>query len=366
MDNETGSKLKRTPLFDQHVELGGHLVGFAGWEMPLYYSSILEEHMGVRRKAGLFDVSHMGEIILSGKRCEQDLDHLSTNRISGRETGSCTYTHFLDDGGRILDDTIAIRTGEEEFVIVPNASKTAEILHWVSKNVRCDVMDVSDDVCCLALQGPGSVNVAGAMVPDAISLHSFRGMFSSGKGSFMNNLENSSFFISRTGYTGEEGFELFTHSRDAVRIWKEMLSSGASETLPAGLGARDSLRLEKGYLLSGTDFDGRQSTLETGYGWVISWDHDFIGRTALEEQKRTGAYSRLICIKVQGRSIPRHGDRFTFDGGAGTITSGGFSPVLGTPVAMGYAKPVPAVSSKVSIDVRGRLLEGIVVKPPFV
>ncbi|MBX8636211.1 MAG: glycine cleavage system aminomethyltransferase GcvT [Thermoplasmata archaeon] len=366
MTDDKGAALKKTPLFEKHVGLGGHIVPFAGWEMPLYYTSILEEHMNVRRSAGLFDVSHMGEVILSGKSCESDLDRLSTNRIAGREIGSCTYTHFLDDRGIIIDDTIAIRTGADEFVIVPNASRTEEILNWVVNNVSCDVSDVSAEVCCIALQGPEAVKTIGAILPDSVPLRSFTGTFSGGQGPFMDRLKNSSFFVSRTGYTGEDGFELFTHASDAPGIWSDILSSDHAATVPAGLGARDSLRLEKGYLLSGTDFDGRQSTLETGYDWVIKWDHDFIGREALEEQKRAGGYSRLICIRVEGRSIPRHGDRFSFDGGTGTVTSGGFSPVLGTPVAMGYAYPVPPVSTKVRIDIRGRTIDGVVVKPPFV
>lgn len=366
MADGEGMKLNRTPLFEKHVGLRGHIVPFAGWEMPLYYSSILEEHMGVRHNAGLFDVSHMGEITLSGKSCESDLESLSTNRIAGREIGSCTYTHFLNDRGVILDDTIAVRTGQEEFVIVPNASRTEEILRWVTKNVHCDVKDVSADVCCIALQGPAAVKTIGAIAPGAVSLRSFTGTFSGGQGSFEDRLEGSSFFISRTGYTGEDGFELFTNAQDAPAMWDDILQSGSGETIPAGLGARDSLRLEKGYLLSGTDFDGRQSTLETGYDWVIKLDHDFIGRGALEEQKRAGGYSRLVCIKVNGRSIPRHGDSFSFDGGTGTVTSGGFSPVLGAPIAMGYAHPVPPVSAKVRIDVRGRSIEGEIVSPPFV
>ena len=322
--------------------------------------------MSVRGSAGLFDVSHMGEIILSGSSAEKDLDSLSTNRITGREVGSCTYTHLLDDAGRILDDTIAIRTGPEEFVMVPNASKTEEILRWVGKNVHCQVTDASAEVCCLALQGPAAPAAMSATAPAAVSLSKFTGAFTDGRGGFMERLENSSFFISRTGYTGEDGFELFTLAADAPGVWDRLLSSSQASVVPAGLGARDTLRLEKGYLLSGTDFDGSQSTLETGYDWVIRWDHDFIGRKELEEKKRAGGYSRLICISVRGRSIPRHGDGFFFEGGTGVITSGGFSPVLGAPVAMGYAQPAPPASTPVRISVRGRTIEGVVVKPPFV
>jgi aminomethyltransferase len=368
MNHTVRGKLKRTPLYAEHAALKAHIIDFAGWEMPLYYTSILSEHMAVRNDAGIFDVSHMGELILSGSRSESSLDALSTNRIRGMPVGSCVYTHFLDERGRIIDDTIATRTGKEEFLIVPNASKTGEIFNWISRNADCDVLNLSSSVCCIAVQGPRAAESVSKLVPPAASLSSFHGVFSGNwTGSFEKAVASSLFYVSRTGYTGEDGFELFTSNGDAPKLWNDMLAAGASSGMrPAGLGARDSLRLEKGYLLSGTDFDGSQTTLETGYSWVVKWDHDFIGREALLAQKNAGGYSRLICLLVRGKSIPRHGDRFTFEGGSGYITSGSFSPVLSTPVAMGYAKPAPPVGTAVSIDARGKSVPAEVVKPPFV
>ena len=355
-------------MYPEHVALNAHVVDFAGWEMPLYYTSILNEHMAVRNSAGIFDVSHMGELILSGRRSEMSLDALSTNSIRGMPVGSCVYTHFLDERGRIIDDTIATRTGKEEFLIVPNASKTDEVFNWVSRNADCDVLNLSSSVCCIAVQGPRAVESVSRFVPSARSLPSFHGAFSGNcTDSFEKAVGSSSFYVSRTGYTGEDGFELFTSDRDGPKLWNDILAQGAATGMrPAGLGARDSLRLEKGYLLSGTDFDGSQTTLETGYSWVVKWDHDFIGREALLEQKNAGGYSRLTCLLVRGKSIPRHGDRFTFEGGSGQITSGGFSPVLSAPVAMGYAKPPPPVGTAVSIDTRGKSIPAEIVKPPFV
>lgn len=363
-----GGALKRTSLYGEHIGLGAHMVDFAGWEMPLYYSSILGEHMAVRNSAGLFDVSHMGELLLTGKNSESSLDRLSTNRIAGCPVGACIYTHFLDDSGRIIDDTIAMRTGKEEFLVVPNAATTETVMKWVSRNSDCSVSNISDDVSCIAVQGPLSAGIVSGIAPRAAVLGSFTGTYSSdGVEDFEKAMSRSSFFVSRTGYTGEDGFELFAPSADAASLWRKMLSSaGGNAVRPAGLGARDSLRLEMGYLLSGTDFDGKQTTLETGYGWVVKWDHDFIGKEALLEQRAAGIRMKLICLRVQGKSIPRHGDIFTFEGGSGRITSGGYSPVLSAAIAMGYSTPPAPQGCDVTVSVRDRKTPAVVVKAPFI
>ncbi len=360
--------LKRTPVYEEHIRLGGHMVEFAGWEMPLHYGSIIEEHTAVREKVGLFDVSHMGELIFSGENAARELDRLSTNALQDTEPGVCTYTHHLNEDGRIIDDTIATRISGGEFLTVPNASKISEVLAWVTKNAHCGISDHSDEVCCFALQGPAAVGVMEKISPEATSLGGFRGMFTgSGKGSFMQRLEGGSYYISRTGYTGEDGFELFVHRKRGAETWRRIMEKGREFGIhPVGLGARDSLRLEKCYLLSGTDFDGRQSTLETGYNWIIDWNHDFIGREALSRQKSGGGYSRLFSFLTEGKIIPRHGDLVRSGNGQGHVTSGGYSPVLGRAVAMGYMNPWPKADDRVTITVRGREIEGRTVKPPFV
>ncbi len=360
--------LKQTPVFEEHVRLGGHMVDFAGWEMPLHYGSIIEEHMAVREKVGLFDVSHMGELLFSGRNAAAELDRLSTNGIAGTDTGVCTYTHHLNTEGRIIDDTIATRISDEEFLTVPNASKTEEVLRWVGGNAGCEVRDVSEEVCCFALQGPSAVHVMHKIAPDATELKSFRGMFAGkGNGSFIERLKQGNIYISRTGYTGEDGFEFFLHRNIGPQTWRRLMEAGGEYGIrPVGLGARDSLRLEKCYLLSGTDFDGKQSTLETGYGWIINWDHEFIGKDAMLRQKNDGGYARLASFMTDGKVIPRHGDKVEGEAGEGYITSGGYSPVLGKAIAMGYMRPWPKTGDRIGIGVRGRKVEGTVVKPPFV
>lgn len=361
-------KLKRTPIYDEHVRLGGHIVEFAGWEMPLHYGSIIEEHMAVREKVGLFDVSHMGELIFTGDNAAAELDRLSTNNLLQAKTGSCTYTHHLDDKGNIIDDTIATRISEEEFLTVPNASKTDEVLAWVKSKAKCSVKDASGDVCCLALQGPNAAKVMEKILPEATGLAGFTGMFSTGgEGPFTSVLEKGGLFVSRTGYTGEDGFELFVHSRDGASTWRRLLDEGRELGIrPVGLGARDSLRLEKCYLLSGTDFDGKQSTLETGYNWIINWNHDFVGKEAMNEQKEKGSYPKLASILTEGKLIPRHGDKIASSAGAGSVTSGGYSPILGKAIAMGYVSPWARPDDVVQLTVRGRTVPGRVVKAPFV
>lgn len=352
--------MKRTPLYPEHEALGAHFVEFAGWEMPLYYESIISEHMAVRESAGIFDVSHMGEILLSGSGAAETLDMLSARQVSSVPVGTCVYTHFLDERGRIIDDTIITRLSSDEFIAVPNAATTERVFNWCMEHSKCDVLNVSSEICCIALQGPKSAEIMSALFPDAVNLRSFRALI-------MGKLpDKGSTLITRTGYTGEDGFEIFVNRERAIEIWREILKKGQPLGLkPAGLGARDSLRLEKCYLLSGTDFDGNQTTLETGYEWIITWSHDFIGKEALMEQKSSGRYMRLTPFRIDGRVIPRHGDRVLCNGSEGNVTSGGYSPVLKCPIAMGYFYPWPEAGSQVLLKSHGKEAQGVVVKPPF-
>lgn len=363
------SILKRTPVYDEHVRLGGHMVDFAGWEMPLHYGSIIEEHMAVREKAGLFDVSHMGELLFTGKNSLSGLDRLSTNGLLDTGVGACTYTHHLNPEGMIIDDTIATRTSDEEFLTVPNASKIEEVSSWVRSH-SVDFVDVSDETCCFSVQGPKAEKILERIHPDSVKLKSFNGAFTGrSEGSLQKRLAGGELFISRTGYTGEDGFEIFAHKNTGPQLWRKILEEGADFGIrPIGLGARDSLRLEKCYLLSGTDFDGHQTTLETGYSWIVDWDHEFIGRNALEKQRTSVDYPKLASFIIEGRLIPRHGDGIVLpaSNGKGYVTSGGFSPVLGRAIAMGYVSPWAKAADHASFTVRGREVSGTAVKPPFV
>lgn len=358
--------MKRVPLHTEHEALGAHFVEFAGWEMPLYYSSIIEEHMAVRQRAGLFDVSHMGEIVFSGRNAARSLDMLSARKISDAKKGACIYTHLLDEKGHIIDDTIITRITEDQFLAVPNAATTSRVLSWCLEHASCDMVDVSDDVCCFALQGPQAARIMRALDAAAEQLRPFTSHITADD-DLSRGLRKGALLVSRTGYTGEDGFEIFVNRTQAGIVWKRIMDAGSAYGLvPAGLGARDTLRLEKCYLLSGTDFDGRQTTLETGYDWIVSWEHDFIGREALIAQKEEGGYQKLFPFRVEGRLIPRHGDSVKADGAEGAVTSGGYSPVLRVPVAMGYLKPWPAEGERVHILSRGREAAGTVVKAPFV
>lgn len=362
-----------------HLELGATMVDFAGFEMPLQYTSIIEEHLTVRRTVGMFDVSHMGEIIIRGEGAEALLRRLLTKDVRGKRIGQAVYGHLLDEGGRILDDTIVFRLDEEEFLMIPNASTQERVLRWVrGHSDGVEVIDVGHRVSCLAIQGP----VAKELLEDVIhadlrSMHRFTGTLADptigeGAEAFLGDIlgergKGARCFVSRTGYTGEDGFEVFVENSMAMSLWNHLLRIGAAHGLrPAGLGARDTLRLEMGYLLSGTDFDGSQTTLQTGPSFALDWEHEFIGREALMEQRR-GDYERLVGFELVGRGVPRHGYPIYADEEIGRVTSGTMSPCLGRGIGMGYVRPPHhEAGTRLLIGIRGRMAEARIVTPPFI
>ncbi len=380
--------MHKTPLHDLHVALGAKMVWFAGWDMPIQYSTIMDEHMTVRRRSGAFDVSHMGDFIIRGKHAGLVMDTICTNEVQCQPAGRCVYAHILDDQGRILDDTIVTALGEDEFLMVPNAATTQKMRKWVEGHLHGqELHDESTDLACIAVQGPTAKDVIEQLTSANLdSLKSFWAGFarldkvaaagSEPKTALLRNRTpmNGSgngikAFVSRTGYTGEDGFEILIENADAVAVWRAVLEKGRAFGLkPIGLGARDTLRLEKSLLLSGTDFDGTQTSLQTGPGWVIDWKHDFIGKQPLEQQKATGSYDKLVCMVAEDRGIPRHGYEILAEGArVGQVTSGTLSPVLKKGIAMGYvpvtmAKP----GTKIQIRVRDTLVSAEIVKPPFV
>lgn len=380
--------MHKTPMHDEHVSLGAKMVWFAGWDMPIQYTSIIDEHMTVRSQSGAFDVSHMGDFLIRGKHAGIVMDTLCTNEVQCQPRGRCVYSHLLDDQGRILDDTIVTVLGEDEFFMVPNAATTQRMRRWVEGHIHGqEFHDMSMNLACVAVQGPTAKDVlaqltsadlgvlkffwagfarldkvpAQGSVPSTPLLKGRKPMNGDGKGIVA--------FVSRTGYAGEDGFEIVCENADAVTVWRAILEKGkASGLRPIGLGARDTLRLEKGLLLSGTDFDGTQTSLQTGPGWVVNWTHDFIGKQTLVQQKALGKYDKLVCMVAKDRGIPRHGYDIVHDGQkVGTVTSGTLSPVLKKGIAMGYVPlDTATIGTEVHIKVRDTMLPAEIVKPPFV
>ena len=380
--------MHKTPLHERHIALGAKMVWFAGWDMPIQYTSIIDEHMTVRQKSGAFDVSHMGDFLIRGKGAGELVNRLCTNNVAGAPVDRCVYAHILDDHGRILDDTIVTVLGKDEFLMVPNAATTPKIRKWVEGHQGAvEFFDISKDLATIAVQGPTAKDVLADITSADLSTMKFfwgdfmrldkaRSVDSTPHTPLLRNrdMRNGTgtgikAFVSRTGYTGEYGFEITCENADAIAVWDSVLDKGRSFGLkPIGLGARDTLRLEKGLLLSGTDFDGSQTSLQTGPGWCIDWNHDFVGKQALLDQKQTGNYDRLVCLLGRDRGIPRHGYEIMADGKqVGTVTSGTLSPVLKQGIAMGYVPLRMATPGlALQIKIRENLMNAEMVKPPFV
>ena len=357
--------LKRTPLYQRHVAVGGKIVPFAGFEMPVQYQTgIIAEHTAVRQTAGLFDVSHMGEFIVRGPQALDLVQYVTVNDASKIEVGQAQYSAMCLESGGIIDDLLIYRFADR-FMLVVNAANREKDLEWIQQHADTfdvELEDVSEGTALIALQGPAAREILQPLTkPDVNSIEYYR--FSEGE------VANVPAVISGTGYTGEDGFELYTAAEDASKVWDALLSAGSSDGLiPAGLGARDSLRLEMGYSLYGNDLDENHTTLESGLGWITKLDKDnFVGRDALIAQKDNGVARRLVGMKLEGRAFPRPGYSIVSNGEAvGQITSGTMSPSLGVGIALGYVPSEMArIDTVLQIDVRGRLADGRVQRPPF-
>ena len=378
------SPLQRTPLFAFHQRRGAHLVPFAGWEMPLYYASILEEHRAVRSGAGLFDVSHMGILSVTGPKSAALLARRTTANVERLAPGQVRYTFLLESGGGIVDDLLVSRldTGTEltrRFLVVPNAGRAAEVEEILRqhRDPATEIRRHNDTVALLALQGPRSRALLEQRFGwNLADLGFYRLGFLPKAGgaagaqpelgpSFPEAL-SSSILVSRTGYTGELGYELFVPATEADAIAESLVALGA---VPSGLGARDTLRLEKGYLLSGQEFHRDRSPLEAGQDRFVELDHLFVGRPVLEKQKAEGPSVRLCGIQVdEAGAIPRHGTPiFQGESRLTEATSGGLSPGLGKGIALAYLPaPLARPGTAVSLELRGRRVPGTVVALPFV
>jgi aminomethyltransferase len=355
--------LRRTPLYDRHITLGGRMVPFAGWEMPVQYTGIVEETRAVRQRAGLFDVSHMGRLFLTGPNAADLLRRVLTFNVHSLSPGQSHYTLMCHEAGGILDDPYLFRLGDERWMLIPNASRVEADLEQIRAHVApgwdVRIDDRQAQTVMLALQGPGAKHVLGAVLSREIEERLARRHHAEIQ------LYGFKAVLSRTGYTGEDGFEFITGVDAGIHLWDTLIEFGV---LPCGLGARDTLRLEASLALYGQDITTETTPFEAGLGWVVSLeDEDFVGRTTLLHAKGM-VTRRLACFTASERGgLIRHGYALRDgDGEVGQVTSGGFSPTLNASIGMGYLpRPLAKSGTTLAVDVRGRPLPVTVVPRPF-
>ena len=357
--------LKRTPMYDEHVAAGAKMVPFAGFEMPVQYKTgIIAEHNAVRTHAGLFDVSHMGELEVRGPQALDLIQYVTTNDVSKLVVGQAQYSVICREDGGCVDDCIVYRF-DDHYMIVVNASNKDKDRDWIwhhADKFDVELEDKSDDVALIAIQGPKAQEILQRLTrTDLESIKYYH--FAEGQ------VDTVQAVISRTGYTGEDGFELYVDSNAGVKLWRALLQAGSVDGLiPTGLGCRDSLRLEMGYALYGNDIDDKHTPLEAGLAWVTKLDKaDFIGKAALQKQKEAGVRQRLVGFVLKDKGFPRHGYEVRYNGEpGGEVTSGTVSPSLEQGVGLAY---VPAEAAKpgseIEIVVRDKAIKAEVTRPPF-
>ena len=354
---------QRTPLYDVHVRSGARMVEFAGWDMPVQYQGLLAEHEAVRSRAGLFDVSHMGEVVFRGPKALEALNRVFTNDLGRVLDGQAQYGCLCRDNGGIVDDVVVYRRKADDLLVCVNAGNRKKDFEWLRDHASgAEVRNESDDWVQLALQGPRAAAVLGRLTKvDLGALKTFR--FTDGE------VAGVPCIIARTGYTGEDGFECFCRPDRGERLWNALLEAGKPDGLePAGLGARDTLRLEMAYRLYGSDMDDTTTPLEAGLAWVVKTEKgDFVGRDAILRQKAGGLPRKLVGFVLTDSGIGRHGYDVTRDGQkVGTVTSGTRSPSLKTSIGLAYVPPaLAAEGSTFAVDIRGRPAAAQVVKTPF-
>ena len=357
------SPLKRTPLFDALAKVGGRMVDFHGWEMPVQFSGILAEHYAVRTACGVFDVSHMGQVFISGRDAHRFVERVNCNRMSAGP-GKGTYAHVLADDGGILDDAITFCLGPERFLAIVNAATAENDFAWFQRQAAG--FDVALDHASarygmLAVQGPKAPALVGEIFPAALALPRF--------GIAELPWAGETAFVMRTGYTGEDGFEVAASPAGTLAFWEVLMSRGGRHGLvPCGLGSRDTLRLESGYLLYGADADETRTPYEANCGWVVKLQKgDFIGREALLRRKEAGFKEKLTGVRLRGRGVPRHGCAVWLgDRKLGELCSATFAPSLGTGIGVGYLAPEawePGI--RVEVEIHGTRVEAETVRGPF-
>ena len=351
---------KRTPLYDEHLAAGAKMVDFAGWDMPIHYGSQLEEHHAVRQGMGMFDVSHMTVLDLEGPQVRDFLRHLLANDVDKlKEPGKALYSCMLNARGGVIDDLIVYYLDDAFFRMVVNSATRDKDLAWIQEQARNFDLAVTErpELAMVAVQGPAARDhvlglLEGELRARVEALKPFMGAFA------------GDWFFARTGYTGEDGFEIMLPAAEAAAWWSTLVGGGVR---PCGLGSRDTLRLEAGMSLYGSDMDEDITPLEAALGWTVAWEpatRDFIGRQALEAQKAAGVPRKLVGLVLLDKGVLRNHQTVVTEAGAGEITSGSFSPTLGKAIAL--ARVPAATGDRVQVEVRGKRLDAQVVKPPFV
>ncbi|NVJ22740.1 MULTISPECIES: glycine cleavage system aminomethyltransferase GcvT [Myxococcus] len=354
---------RRTPLNDAHRALGARMVDFAGWDMPVQYTSVIAEHEAVRNHVGLFDVSHMGEVEFTGPGALETVNALISNDLARISDGQAVYAGLLNEQGGFVDDIVAYRFSPERILICVNASNRDKDFAWMKEHARgVTPVDRGDDFAQIAVQGPKAAGLVQRLTKtDTSKIGTYR--FAEGE------VAGVGAIISRTGYTGEDGFELYCAPGDAVALWNALLTEGQQDGVKAcGLASRDSLRTEMKYALYGNDIDDSHTALEAGLGWIVKLDKaGFIGKDALVAQKAAGVKRKLVGFELTGPGIPRHGYPIHKEGKpVGEVTSGTMGPTVKKPIGIGYVPAeLAAEGSTFDVEIRGRAVPAVVVKTPF-
>jgi aminomethyltransferase len=365
MTDTSTAHLKKTPLNARHRAHGARMVPFGGWDMPVEYSGITNEHMAVRSKAGLFDVSHMGEVEVAGKDALSAVQLISSNDAAKLNIGQAQYSALTTPQGTFIDDLLVYRLAGDHYLLVINAGDIEKKYMWIAERTRgigdVAVVNSSSRYALLAVQGPAAVGIVQQLTSvDLASIKYY--WFAHGEVAGVRST------ISRTGYTGEDGFELFVPPASADRVWNAILQAGAGAGIvPVGLGARDTLRLEAGMHLSGQDIDETTTVLEADLGWVVGWKKaDFIGKAALDQQKSAGVSRKLVGFEMLAPGIARHGYKAFTPAGEGSVTSGTQTPLLKKAIGFAYLPiTATALGSEFEIEIRGRLVPARVVPRQF-
>jgi len=359
--------MKETPLTQEHINLGARMMPFAGYNMPVSYTTINEEHAAVREHVGLFDVSHMGQLYLKGDKALDLLQKVSSNDASKLVVGQAQYSCFPNEKGGIVDDFLAYKIGNNEFMLVVNASNIEKDLNWIkaANNFEVSIDDRSDSMALLALQGPKAIAVLEKLTNIQVDQIPYY-YFSIGEVCGIDNV-----IVSATGYTGSGGFELYLENKDAVTVWNEILKAGQSENIkPIGLGARDTLRLEMGFCLYGNDISDDTSPIEAGLGWITKTkkEANFFSKDIFIQQRADGIKKKLVAFKLSDKRVPRHGYEIVNSEGdvIGEVTSGTMSPSLEIPIGLGYVKKAYAKKgTEIGIKLRNKVLSAELIKLPF-
>lgn len=350
----------------KHQELGAKMVPFAGYLMPLQYTSVVQEHKAVREGVGIFDVSHMGEFILKGSKALDLIQKISSNDATKLKVGSAQYSCMPNENGGVVDDLIIYKLEEEEYLLVVNASNIEKDWNWIKSHNTEDVemIDRSNEISLFAVQGPLASKVLQKLTKVTLADIPYY-TFVMGEIAGIQNV-----IISATGYTGAGGFELYVPNTGAEKLWNAIIDAGKEDNIqPIGLGARDTLRLEMGFCLYGNDIDDTTSPLEAGLGWITKFTKPFINSEALQQQKQEGVTRRLVGFEIEGRGIPRAGYAIydENDGLIGKVTSGSQSPILEKGIGLGYVTiPNAKADSTIFIEIRNKRIKAIVKKPPFI